>query len=56
VSRRIPAPFVALAALGGALGTGAASLAAAGRALEALAAAAFVVQAWPRIRRSRAMA
>jgi hypothetical protein len=44
---------VVLAALGGALESQAASMSATGRALEALAAAMFVAQAWPRIRRSR---
>jgi heme/copper-type cytochrome/quinol oxidase subunit 1 len=46
---------VMLAALGGALGSSG-SWAAAGRALEALAAAVFIAQAWPRIRRSRVQA
>jgi hypothetical protein len=47
---------VMLAALGGALGGQALMLAAGGRALEALAAVAFIAQAWPRIRTSRAAA
>ena len=46
---------VVLAALGGALGSQVTLLAATGRAMEVLAAIAFVVQAWPRIRASRSM-
>ena len=44
---------VVLAALGGALGSQVAVLGATGRVIEVLAALAFVVQAWPRIRASR---
>jgi hypothetical protein len=47
---------VVLAASGGALGGPVSILAAAGRALEALAAVAFVSLAWPRIRASKAAA
>ena len=46
---------VLLAAVGGALGTPS-PLAVIGRVLEALAAGALAVQAWPRIRRPRALA
>jgi heme/copper-type cytochrome/quinol oxidase subunit 1 len=47
---------VVLAALGGAVGGRAPSLAVTGRMLEALSAVTFVAQAWPRIRRSRVQA